>query len=772
MKEFQMEIKDVSLKQLESDNVPESVDLCSEENENVERIYCLLDSEHQQRKYEAISLTNPYAIDYTDKDHYGEMLEHKGYAQYADRAVAETCEYCECGDLICGHLKTHYDYFIIDQFLKSRSVGDFTLVSADDRNYQEVLRMWRYPDEKEDINFSRNIEMLNRHVINVDVVYSSTGNIKRYDPLLQRVLLRNKDNSKIHSIISTIEQKQNLIRTFKANTELIVQGCAGSGKTMVLLLRLRYLLFNRDIEPNDFIFITPGSRYNNFIEELSDDFNINKANILSITQYYQMLSGEKKQSISPETNESVFQAKYLERIYSREFLQEVFADFAKELKTTFENLAITCKEKIENDIKAMESEYKKEVQISIDSATKKANDIIKNVPQEMNLLINSYDDIEKCINLLQCNEVINGSSDKNLVYQLTNALNECLSILKTDKTKCDNRYTQMYQRYTKENDSYIRKTADLKNLCKSMDTDVAKHITDLSSAESYYSNLYYISHVLYLWLSKDTEYKDFRLFEDMSITIDLACKKLFDLCAEKIKNEFNIKLKNNNRYKHYWYLKAFCRFLIGEKDWPYYPYIFIDEGQDLSRMEYELIYNFNTNDSNISKTKKSIPLINVFGDIKQTISKHAITSWNEIEFRSRNFQRVDLDQNYRNTNQVIDYCKHTLPSEFAMIPVGVNMENVMHFESVEDLFNRKSNQEKRVFIVKDEYVKSDLEKELSKFGSVSHSINTVSEIKGLEYREVYVIPYNMTDNEKYIAFTRPTVQLNIINHLRLDTSSN
>ena len=44
-------------------------------------------------------------------------------------------------------------------------------------------------------------------------------------------------------------------------------------------------------------------------------------------------------------------------------------------------------------------------------------------------------------------------------------------------------------------------------------------------------------------------------------------------------------------------------------------------------------------------------------------------------------------------------------------------------------------------------------------------IYTVKEVKGLEFKEIYVFDRDMTDNEQYIAYTRALVKLNIIKTL-------
>ena len=74
-------------------------------------------------------------------------------------------------------------------------------------------------------------------------------------------------------------------------------------------------------------------------------------------------------------------------------------------------------------------------------------------------------------------------------------------------------------------------------------------------------------------------------------------------------------------------------------------YIFIDEAQDLSPSEIELIYKVN----NVTES----PVLNLFGDTNQMISKHGVEEWSQLDL---GLQVYYLEENFRNTNQIVDYC--------------------------------------------------------------------------------------------------------------------
>ena len=70
-----------------------------------------------------------------------------------------------------------------------------------------------------------------------------------------------------------------------------------------------------------------------------------------------------------------------------------------------------------------------------------------------------------------------------------------------------------------------------------------------------------------------------------------------------------------------------------------------------------------------------------------------------------------------------------------------------------------------VIIVKDEYAKKDVIAELECTEIKDYKVYTVLEVKGLEFKEVFVFDRGMTDNEKYISYTRPLSKLTVIKTL-------
>lgn len=156
------------------------------------------------------------------------------------------------------------------------------------------------------------------------------------------------------------------------------------------------------------------------------------------------------------------------------------------------------------------------------------------------------------------------------------------------------------------------------------------------------------------------------------------------------------------------------------------------------------------------------PIINLFGDTNQMITKHGIKDWALLSMIPKTYT---LEENFRNTNQIVDYCNKKLDTH--MWKIGVDMSPVNEYDTLDQASSMTTSiRNNAVFIVKDEYSVSDLESLLMSYTNIkNYEIYTVKAAKGLEFKEVFVFDSNMTINEKYISYTRALAKLNIIRNL-------
>ncbi len=108
-----------------------------------------------------------------------------------------------------------------------------------------------------------------------------------FDPFLKEILKTRKEKREICDIIETIQEKQFEIITLPERDEFILQGVAGSGKTMILLHRLSYIMYNNEsVRSSDIMVITPSDSFNAFIDELSTVLELEKVRTSTLDDYY------------------------------------------------------------------------------------------------------------------------------------------------------------------------------------------------------------------------------------------------------------------------------------------------------------------------------------------------------------------------------------------------------------------------------------------------------------------------------------------------------
>ena len=105
-----------------------------------------------------------------------------------------------------------------------------------------------------------------------------------FDPYLRSIIKSRKDDVHVRDIIQTIQEQQFEIITRPERESFVLQGCAGSGKTMILLHRLSYLMYNNEaLRPRDVLVITPSDSFNAFIDELAQVLELQRVKRASIS---------------------------------------------------------------------------------------------------------------------------------------------------------------------------------------------------------------------------------------------------------------------------------------------------------------------------------------------------------------------------------------------------------------------------------------------------------------------------------------------------------
>lgn len=146
-----------------------------------------------------------------------------------------------------------------------------------------------YGGYRYEVVFRRKFDIQNGELKAVFQDYSKEKGGVVYDKFLAHMLKVKRGDKRLTDIIPTIQANQNAIITRPYDESSIVFGCAGCGKTMILLQRLEYLSFNRKLDLNNAMVIAPSERYIEHIQPVVDDLMIGQARRLTMATLYREL---------------------------------------------------------------------------------------------------------------------------------------------------------------------------------------------------------------------------------------------------------------------------------------------------------------------------------------------------------------------------------------------------------------------------------------------------------------------------------------------------
>lgn len=155
------------------------------------------------------------------------------------------------------------------------------------------------------------------------------------DPFLVKVLNARKKMHQLLDIVATAQENQRLIMNLPLNENIVVQGCAGSGKTMVLLQRMSSLKYkNKDYDFGNAIILTPNDNFNTHIEGLVSSLQLGYIERKSVEGYYLQLLEEYDKSFRVNgkiIDEMSVAQEYVDFVYSDDFMQLFEIAYDKEI---------------------------------------------------------------------------------------------------------------------------------------------------------------------------------------------------------------------------------------------------------------------------------------------------------------------------------------------------------------------------------------------------------------------------------------------------------
>ena len=637
------------------------------------------------------------------------------------------------------------------------------LFSINEYNYRQVLRRALRTENGRFVDFKNEYLSLRDFLTKEEIAGRDEEII--FDPYLKEILRARKESSEISDIIETIQEKQYEIITRPERDSFVLQGCAGSGKTMIMLHRLSFLMYNNEkLKPSDVLVITPSDSFNAFIDELSQVLELEKVKTRRIDEYFLQLLKNEGIDIGDKIDYTAQEPEgYLSYIYSDKF----YEDTGTRLRKIYDGIAgMFLGEEVASVIESTISVLR----MQLDHFA-----FIRNTGVRVRRAV--LGEIkERAEGGLYYNKPFRG-----LMNEVTAAEEFLSADLKGEKIKNESyfygRLLSFYRAGTYITHTHERVTRGaLADLAQLKET-VSKEISDLRRYRIYrggvevetYADRIARREELLSEIDKVTAriesisagFTNFcELFEALrgneyftkvgkcGTHIELA-RLFYKETVRRAKNRFGI---GKGLFRSDLYALCLIFACLGRQLEPRYGLVFVDEGQDISANEYRLLKFFNPDAA-----------FNVYGDLAQNITAfRGLKAWDDVF----GFPVYILEQNYRNTNQIVGYVAENL--KLSMQPIGFAGPPVQRISprGIASFFREKKGL-KAIIVPENEGEKYrrkayNIPAISGKVFKTRINLLTVYESKGLEFSCVAVADAHMSDHEKYIAYTRALKELAVI----------
>ncbi len=588
-----------------------------------------------------------------------------------------------------------------------------------------------------------------------------------FDPFLKEILKEKKEQSEISDIIETIQEKQYEIITKPERDSFVVQGCAGSGKTMILLHRLSFLMYNNEkLTPRDVLVITPSDSFNAFIDELSAVLELEKVKTYTIDEYFLQLLKNEGVDIAAKINLKEMPPAYAAYIYSDRFMQ----DARKKLGKIYDGIAgmflsEECRGAVADVAAGLRAQIE-EFSFIRNASVRVRRAVLGEIKEKaegglyytkpFRDLMNEVTAAEEFFSVTLAGEKIKNQgyfygrilalyrAGTHIVKWHGRVAEGALSDLDSLKEVIEREIADL-KRYKihkngEETETYAERIERRRELLAEADK-IAGRIRRIEEL--------FAAFLEFFEALRGNEY--FTKIGKCGTHLELA-RLFYKDIVRSAKNRYRV---GKGLFKSDAYVLCLILSLLGRQLEPRFGMVFVDEGQDISANEYELLKNINPDAA-----------FNVYGDLGQNITSfRGLRDWGILPGTV-----YELDRNYRNTNQIVEFVAETLG--FDMLPVGFDGPPVQRIgvRGVSGFFRDKKGLKAVIVSEKNraKYARKSYNV-LAETGKISKKkINymTVYESKGLEFTCVAVADAGMTKNEKYIAYTRALKELAIIEEVK------
>ncbi len=588
-----------------------------------------------------------------------------------------------------------------------------------------------------------------------------------FDPYLREILAEKKEQPEITDIIETIQEKQYEVIVRPERENLVLQGCAGSGKTMVLLHRLSFLMYNNDgIKPRDILALTPSDSFNDFMNELATVLELEKVQTTTISDYFLRVLRNEGIDIRARIDFTQTEAKpYLAYIYSRQFVRDIDAFVRKTFTGIYDMFASEESREYIQDIVSDAKTQADHYEYIRNASARVRRAIMGEIKEKADGGIFYTKPFRELMSSAECvreflafdpesGKMKNSRSFYKLLFHFRKGLrmivrhgegiiSDALNDLETLKTTVQKEIEDLvrYKIYVEgeERFTYPDRIERRKQLVAEIETcqEKVRKIGDSFVRETELSEI----------LEGNADYAALGGAES---TLQLS-RFFYRELVRKTKRKYG--MESPMMYKSDAYAIALILSRLGTNLSPAHSFVFIDEGQDISANEYDLLHYINREAT-----------FNIFGDLAQNMTDfRGISDWSEC---GENLRYYTLNQNYRNTNEIVQFVSERLTVD--MLPIGFSGSEVEKISPREiTAFFRSKKGLKAVITSEESLEKYRLKsyhavRETGKIDKKKINILTAFEAKGLEFSAVAVVDEGMSEHERYIAYTRALKDLAVV----------
>ena len=632
-----------------------------------------------------------------------------------------------------------------------------------------------------------------------------------YDKFLQD-LQRRRGQSGPSDIIFTIQKEQAAIINAPLTQNLLVQGCAGSGKSMIMLHRLPILLYDErnQKQRTGIVIISPSEVYTNEIHSLVRELEIEDIPSFVLSGYYRekiirsplvqeggrLFQNWKDDPIRRETVDFVYSEEMLDLIEKnvnelvREIpeLSEAAHGVTADIETRGELSEIRGnriqelegKKLAPNELSRIKWNY--EFQI-----LEKLHPILK---REAGASLRIIHDVQTFLgNLRHLSARVAGQKreqqKRTEFLALTSALNNLVSSYRMpDRAEDDPRLRMVLEseqasRSALEGD-IINRTAEenIRRLIEIVESEQAWSVrVDLKQLHRDYERLKTDLGYGRTFAFEKEDYKGvLQMCEglnDDTASVQFILRRIMEIIVER-----DPAIKEERSYSFSPYLAAWIMLYYYKRpNGKFLPLasdrlVLIDEAQNLMPLEITLICKIN-----------SRVTLNLFGDVNQHVpSEKGVNSWPEKLLQSMKTQKFNLNQNYRNAESITRFCNEEL--DLDMIPISlegdpIHVEEISSWKMLPKALESRIRQRKKGYrfailykgvkmpdalaAISGKFGANELDEENADISREKINIAHVRVVKGIEFDEAVVIDSgDLLREELYIAYTRALARLSVI----------